>query len=208
MKSWSLLALAAILIPSLTGCVAEGALLAGGTGLYDEAKAQDGVIAGRTATLAESPFGATGAAWVEPRSEFPYYLAQVVDPFNYPHMLWRAFYTVWTVDINPLYHLTEEPVEDWNKYVQPIGETVTYDYTPTPHGGGEAFKYWQSRSDAITSKFENSWYSLKYHFMNTNSDRWPYDNWHPGQIETDKTTMHRTIDLHFFNYDWDDAFID
>lgn len=208
MKSWSYLALACVFMASLSGCASEAALLAGGTGIYDEAKDADGKLAGRVATAAEAPVGGSLAGWTEPRSEFPYYAAQIVDPFNYPHLLWRAFYTVWTVELNPLYHLTEEPIEDWNRQVRPVGETVTYDYTPTPHGGMEAFKYWQSRSDAITRRFENSWYSLKYHFMNTNSNLPPYDDFYPDQIQRDKTTIHRTLDLHFFGYDWDDAYID
>ena len=35
----------------------------------------------------------------------------------------------------------------------------------------------------------------------------PYDRWYPEQLQGEKTTIHKVLDVHFFRYDWDNPYI-
>ena len=195
------------LLGTFLGCATSITQAGGQTDLADDAYEADTAILGRTAMIADMPAAAVGAAWNESATEAPFYLTQIVDPFNWHHMAWRAFYTVWSIPINPLYHVTRDTTDDWDDFVSPVRETVTYDFTPTPHGG-DAMRYLASRSDSHVKHARNIGHLLKYNFLNTNSMFPPYDRWYPDQIQRDKTLIHRTFDLHLFRYDWDDPYID
>lgn len=192
----------------LMGCASTITQTTGQTELADEMYDADVHIAGSALAAVDAPTNIVGGTWVSPQTEFPYYLTSIVDPYNYPQLLWRAFYTVWTLPFNPAYHLTEETTEEWNRHVQPIGETIAYDFTPAPHGGGDFHGYFGSRFASTKAHVNNIGHTIKYHFFNTNSLFPPYDRWYPDQIQQDKTTIHRSFDLHAFRYDWDDPYID
>lgn len=85
-------------------------------------------------------------------------------------------------------------------------ETKTFEYDPIPHG--------EFGGDYIESSFNNqgahachAWNEFAYYFFNTNSNLPPYDRWYPEQLQGEWTTIHRTIDLHFLNYDWDNPYV-
>ena len=208
MKFAYTLALLALCLLPLGGCVSSVSHTGGQTELADDI--EDAIhteVAGRVATIPTIPAHIVGASWNDPSTRFPEYLAQVVDPYNYPHLAWRAFYTIWSLPINPVQCLTKRPMDDWNGYVSPIRETVTYDHVPTPFGGNGP-KYWASRSNNLVMHAGNIWSNVKYHFLNTNSYLPPYDRWYPEVIQGEKTMIHRTLDLHLFNFDWENPYID
>ena len=189
------------------GCATSVTTTAGMNGIVDDAYDADVHMLSQTGAALDAPFNGVGAAWNDPQTEFPFYLTSIADPYNYPHLLWRAFYTVWTVPLNPLYHVTSEPTDDWDSYVTPIRETVSYDFSPTPHGG-DGTKYFTSRFNSHVKHFKNIGESFKYHLLNTNSMLPPYDRFYPEVWQRDKTTLHKTFDLHLFRYDWDDPYVD
>ncbi|HGY92215.1 MAG TPA: hypothetical protein ENK43_13680 [Planctomycetes bacterium] len=204
----TLVFLALAMLPALTtSCATSTTTVTGMTKIADDAYAADEQITGDLGAAVDAPFNAVGAVWNEPQTEFPFYLTSIVDPYNYPHMLWRAFYTVWTVPVNPLYHVTKGPVEDWDSNISPIGETISYDFNPAPHGG-DSLGYFTSRWESTRKHFRNIGETLKYHFLNTNSAFPPYDRFYPEVWQSDKTLLHRTFDIHLFRYDWDDPYID
>ena len=206
LKTFAVLAMFAAC--GLMGCASTLTQTTGQTELADEMYDADVHIIGSAVATLDTPTNLIGAAWTDPQTEFPYYLGSLVDPYNYPQLLWRAFYTVWTLPINPAYYVTKDTTETWNSHVRPIGETIAYDFTPAPHGGGEGHKYFWSRFNSTRSHVENIGHTIKYHLFNTNSKFPPYDRWYPDQIQRDKTLIHRSVDLHVFRYDWDNPYID
>ena len=189
------------------GCGTTVTTLSSHNGIVDEAYDADVQMTSYLGASLASPANAVGAVWNDPQTEFPFYLTSIVDPYNYPHMFWRAFYTIWTVPVNPLYHVTRGPVEDWDSYVVPVRETIAYDFTPTPHGG-HATAYFTSRFKSHAAHFQNIGNTIKYHLFNTNSSLPPYDRFYPDVWQQDKTTLHRTFDTHLWRYDWDNPYID
>ena len=86
-------------------------------------------------------------------------------------------------------------------------EARSVDYKPAPHGSGGNGDYAESWFNAQGKTACNSWNGFTYYFFNTNNAYAPYDRWYPEQLQNEWTTIHKTIDLHFFNYDWDDPYI-
>lgn len=194
------LAVLALIVLPMTGCV-------GTSELNDDIAHAGAEISGRTATALDGPAGAVFATWNESSTEWPYYYAQIVDPWNWSHLVWRTFHTIWTVPVNPAYHVSEGAIADYDQWVSPVRETVAFNFTPAPHGGGQGLKYWASRSDAFVNHMVNAWGTIKYTLFNTNSYYPPYDRWYPEQLQGEKTTIHRTIDTFLFRYDWDDPYV-
>lgn len=202
------LAVLAVLILPMAGCLAPNGL-GGQREIEDEVADTYPKIGGRAWTaVPDAPAGAVLASWQQPGEQFPEYLVQIADPWNYPHLVWRGFYTIWSLPFNPLWYPTEKPTKTWDSYVSPIQETESLDWGVPPHGGRNPTEYWASRSNSFVKDFENNWGFVKYHLFNTNSYYPPYDRWYPEQIQREKTTIHKTLDLHFFDYDWDDPFVD
>jgi hypothetical protein len=86
-------------------------------------------------------------------------------------------------------------------------EAKTFDYDPIPHGdfGGDYAVSWLDNQGDHACHIGNE---FMYYFMNTNQNLPPYDRWYPEQLQGEWTTIHRTIDFHFFNYDWDNPYVD
>ncbi len=156
-------------------------------------------------SVADVPAAGVSASWAGTSKEFPGYFAMLVDPWNLQTFVWVAFLQIWNTPVNPFYYLIGEGDIDVGP-VKPIEETVTAHYTPVP-GGGDGGRYWRSRVVSHFRNIENSWYTLKYTFFNTNSSLPPYDSYYPDELEREKTTIHFTLDYHLFSYDWDDPYV-
>ena len=76
----------------------------------------------------------------------------------------------------------------------------TYDYTPSPPNFGSRF---ESTGNHLGDIGDN----LTYYLLGTNCSMQPYDTF-GKQFESYGTNFRRTIDLHFFRYDWDDPYVD
>jgi hypothetical protein len=83
---------------------------------------------------------------------------------------------------------------------------VAHDGRPIPGNGdyGEHFGQW---GETQWNKFGHTGHTLNWMFLNTNSEDVPYETFWCDQYPRSMTTIGKTVDLHFFNYDWDDPFL-
>ncbi len=105
----------------------------------------------------------------------------------------------------PLWYIIAPGINAVDALVSPVGEEVTDSNSPVP-GNGKFFAYWRLRNDGMRKGLVHAGNTMKYMFLNTNSNFAPYDTWYPTQMTRSKTNMHSTLDLHLFNFDWDDPF--
>jgi len=106
----------------------------------------------------------------------------------------------------PLWYVVGPALEDLDSFVSPVEETVAADFTPVP-GNNNFGAYWATRANHHITNLQHAGYTLKYVFLNTNSNLPPYDNFFPDQMSRDKTTIHKTFDTFLFGFDWDDPYI-
>lgn len=106
----------------------------------------------------------------------------------------------------PLWYVVGPAIRDLDSYASPIRETVAADHTPVP-GNNNMGAYWSRRINSHVKHARHAGYTLKYLFLNTNSDFPPYDNFFPDQLSRDKTTIHQTLDRFLFGFDWNDPYI-
>jgi hypothetical protein len=88
--------------------------------------------------------------------------------------------------------------------VSPVWETTAGDHTPVP-GNSNLDEYWKFRGNSFGDSVTHAGHTLKYLFLNTNSDLPPYDTF-GEQLQRDKTTIHKTFDTFLFGADWDDPY--
>lgn len=171
-------------------------------------------------SLADLPGFAFGAT--DPWNVLP-------PPFGTMYVPWKVFVTVvrtipfvtypkageagpgtvtWVSGSNPgpVWHAIGPAINDLDSYVLPVRETVANDHTPTP-GHGKYGAYWATRANSMFHHVGHAGYTMKYLFLNTNSDLPPYDSWYPEQMQRSKTTIHKTFDTFLFNFDWDDPYV-
>lgn len=107
----------------------------------------------------------------------------------------------------PVWYAIGPAIEDLDSYVVPATETVAANHVPAP-GFGDYRAYWSRRARSHLANMRHAGNTLKYLFLNANSNLPPFENWFPETMERDKTTIHYTFDAFLFNFDWDDPYID
>lgn len=84
------------------------------------------------------------------------------------------------------------------------GASRSKDYSPAPGDGG--FAYWGYRANSFSRSWTRITDNVMYNLFNTNCAFPPYDSW-CDSFQGDMTNMMKTIDVHLFNFDWDDPYV-
>lgn len=106
----------------------------------------------------------------------------------------------------PLWYAVGPALEDLDSFVSPVHATVAADHTPVP-GDGTRTAYLMARFNHQFRNIKHAGYTMKYWFLDANSNLPPYDNYFPDVMSRNKTTILQTLDTFLFNFDWDDPYV-